>query len=128
MKTNALLRIGAHGLLLIFAVRYGSLAYKFQLPPYSLLKAGFTILQTEEDPTTQEQFNETAKEYTETDVETHISIRQPADILERGDALLRFLWGKSELPTQLPSAVELDFHDTHLEEIPSLQRIDKIVI
>lgn len=120
MRRNLLLRIGLHGLLLLLATIYGVLIHKFQIPPYTILKSGYSMLLSK-------KYTETPKAYIETDVSAIISIRQPHDVSERRNALIHFLWGAG-LPSSLPSAVIENFEDARYVDINSLRRIDKVVV
>ncbi len=71
---------------------------------------------------------EIPKEYFETDVAAIISIRQSQDVIKRREALNRFVWGASELPSSMPSDIIENFKDSRYDNIRSLQQIDKVII
>lgn len=69
-----------------------------------------------------------ALDYGATDVAAMLSIREPDDVWERRDQLIRFLWGAPGLPTALPSEVITGYDDKRYADLRALRRIDKVVI
>ncbi len=134
---------GVFFLLTLLAFLYGVAVGRFQFPPFSLLKDGYSLLQPKDSSEIQyalpsktpqttievtEEYIEIPKEYSETDVESLIAIRSQEDVAKQREILVRFLWGDGGLPSSLPSTVIKDFKDVRYEDIPSLVRLDKIVI
>lgn len=126
MKIKKLFLVSLQSLLLLSAMVYGALVHKYKLPPYSLLMFGYKSLQSQQE--TPRKFSETPDEYMETDVEALISIKQPSDISKQREVLLQFLWGQPKLPSSMPTAIFKDFEDSYYDDIPSIHRIDKVVI
>ena len=106
------------------AVSYGMMAYRFELPPYNLVKA----LSDFAGALTPKEFNATPQEYFTTDVAGLISIKQPEDLTRLRRVLIALLWGSPGLPISLPTTVDHDFKDRRYDDIPSLTRIDKLGI
>lgn len=100
---------------------YGMMVVKFQLPPYHLISAFYTVL-------VPETHIETPKEYLETDVAELISIRQPQDVTRLRGALIALLWGQPDLPSFLPSAIDKEFKDNRYDDIPSLNELTKLTV
>ena len=121
MRKKIILKVSLALVLLMSGMLYGMLVMRFQLPPYSLLKSGYNTLQPKE-------YTEIPKEYTETDVAALISINQAKDVFDRRNALIRFLWGTSELPISRPSTVIDNYLDVRYEDIKSIRRVEKLVV
>jgi len=126
------LRIAGHITFLVLVLLYGMAAYKFQLPPYALVKAAFTRLEVlapkENLETSRHEDLETPREYFETDVAQLISIRQQQDVFRLRGRLITLLWGAPGLPSSLPSVIENGAKDSRYDDITSLSRIDKLII
>ena len=105
---------------------YGAVVHKYKLFPYSLLMFGYNSLQSQHE--IPWKFSETPKKYTENDVEALISITQSSDVSKQRKVLLQFLWGQPKLPSSMPAAIVKDFKDSYYDDIPSIHRIDKLLI
>lgn len=103
---------------------YGMMAYRFELPPYNLVKA----LSDFSGALTPKEFNATPQEYFATDVAGLISIKRPEDVTRLRHVLVTLLWGNPGLPSSLPTTVDRDFKDRRYDDIASLTRIDKLGI
>jgi hypothetical protein len=124
-------RVFAYVILLIIAVIYGMAAYKFELPPFGLIKVTYEFAKSftpQKPPEMPQEFLKTPQEYWTTDVAALISIRQPQDVLRLRRKLITFLWGKPGLPLSLPAEVSKNFSDARYNDITSLARIDKLNI
>lgn len=117
-------------LVIVFAsVSYGMVAYKFQLPPHTLVQFAyrrfgmfeFMVYDTPRD------FKETPEIYFKTDVAELISIERKEDISRLRNELIELLWGEPGLPGTLPS-IETGITDSRYDDISSLSRIDKLSV
>lgn len=125
------LRAFAYVILVIMAVFYGMAAYKFELPPFGLVKVAYEFAKSftpQKPPKMPQEFLVTPPEYLTTDVAALISIRQQKDVIQARKKLIAFLWGKPGLPTNLPKVDENYISDTRYSDIPALSRIDKLTI
>lgn len=100
------------------------LAFGLSLP----LVFFFSTMAVADDDDEPIDFDTTPEEYTATDVEDLISIREPQDVDKLRSELISILWGKPGLPATLPSSVEKQFADGRYEDITSLNRIEKLEI
>ena len=121
MKKNTALKTSLQVALILLAMLYGVLIGTFQFPPYALLKATRTMLQSKEH-------TEVSQEYNETDIAILISIHQVQDISARRSELISYLWGEEVLPSSLPTVIEKQFTDKRYADIASLHHIEKLVI
>ena len=126
MKIKVTLLVSLQGLLLLTAMVYGVLVHKYKLPPYPLLIFGYNTLQSQQ--VIPWKISETPKKYTKNDVEALISITQSSDVSKQRKVLLQFLWGQPKLPSSMPAAIVKDFKDSYYDDIPSIHRIDKLLI
>lgn len=106
---------------LLMAVFYGILIQKFQLPPYKIIKLGYTKIKPKIDTSVPE-------EYKETKVTKLITLGTADDISKRRLELIRFLWGSFDLPLLLPSTIKENWKDSNYNNISSLERIEKWVV
>ena len=123
-----ILKFVMYAALFSFAVFYGALMHRNQLPPYVFFKTVFGSVVT--NPTIASLVGRSEKvymEHLEKDVSGLISIKQPQDIFKLRGNLISFLWGGA-LPSSLPSKVVSDFSDTRYNDISSLDKIDKLII
>jgi hypothetical protein len=121
MNKKFVLKISLQTGLLFLAVLYGMIIMKYHFFPYSLLKDGYLLLKLN-------GYSEAPKEYSETDVETLISIKELQDIKKKRKELVRLLWGTPGLPQSLPSRIEKYISDSRYKDIAFLHHIDKLTI
>lgn len=126
---KAALVLAGAALALGVAVLYGMLAYRNHLPPFrTVQKLGrrrMTAMPPEVVPTAPPRDLE---DLSSTGVAALIRIERPEDVLDRRAALVELLWGTRTLPTTLPSAITENFKDARYDLIPSLSRIDRLVV
>lgn len=125
MKRERVLTISRNVAVLLVAVIYGFLIGKLQFPPYAWIRTAYEFVLPKEIP---KEHLETPREYTETDVPALISIHEVSDVAQRREELIQFLWGEPGRTDALPAEVVENWSDPRYDDVPSLQRIDKLVI
>lgn len=68
-------------------------------------------------------FEEIAPLYSQTDVESLISIHTPEEALSLRTQLVALLWGQDGLPQRQPDEVQQDVDDTHVEGVARVERL-----
>jgi hypothetical protein len=67
--------------------------------------------------------------FLKTNVNGLILIDSEADVLDKRNELIEFIWGQAGFPaTQLPNKVEEDVMDVNYEDLDNLQQINKVTI
>jgi len=103
---------------------YGMAAHRFHLPPYALVEAAWKSA-------TSLHSNETLKvsdSNQSKDAVEPISIADSHEASQMREALIRVLWGESQLPSTLPTTVKKNISDSSYSDIVALREIDELGI
>ncbi len=130
MRRTTFLKTSLYLTFLLLAMLYGIVAARFGLPPYQVLNDIYSSFVSKEYIEIPEVRNETPNLYTETDVVSLISIKQPQDVYRLRSELSNFLWGSPKPPLTFPATININksFTDERYQDIASLRNIEKIVV